>query len=44
MYLVEHCARKDAPIRFPTGIEADLGEHIASMERPDKIPFEDRDG
>ncbi|GKC64307.1 zinc finger BED domain-containing protein RICESLEEPER 2, partial [Tanacetum coccineum] len=26
-----------APIRYPTGIRAGLGEHLAPMERPDKI-------
>ncbi|GJW35398.1 hypothetical protein Tco_0058318 [Tanacetum coccineum] len=41
---MEHCARKDAPIRSPTGIEAGLREHLASMERPDRIPIEDRAG
>nr|GEU38476.1 hypothetical protein [Tanacetum cinerariifolium] len=44
MYLVEHCARKYAPIRSPMGIEAGLGEHHAPMERPDKIPIGDRGG
>ncbi|GKC97696.1 hypothetical protein Tco_1167971 [Tanacetum coccineum] len=44
MYLVEQCARKVAPIRSPTGIEAGLGEHLAPMEGPDKIPIEDRGG
>ncbi|GKG48188.1 hypothetical protein Tco_0510073 [Tanacetum coccineum] len=41
---MEHCARKDALIRSPTGIEAGLEEHLASMERPDRIPIEDRAG
>nr|GEV36589.1 hypothetical protein [Tanacetum cinerariifolium]GEY06927.1 hypothetical protein [Tanacetum cinerariifolium] len=44
VYFVEQCARKVAPIRSPTGIEAGLGEHLAPMERPDKIPIEDQDG
>ncbi|GJX22078.1 RNA-directed DNA polymerase, eukaryota, reverse transcriptase zinc-binding domain protein [Tanacetum coccineum] len=39
VYLVKHCARKDAPIRSPTGIEAGLGKHLAQMKPPDKIPF-----
>ncbi|GKD62136.1 hypothetical protein Tco_1299645 [Tanacetum coccineum] len=33
---LQHCARKGALIRSSTGIEADLGEHLAPMERPDK--------
>nr|GFA53178.1 hypothetical protein [Tanacetum cinerariifolium]GFB11289.1 hypothetical protein [Tanacetum cinerariifolium] len=39
MYLVEHCTRKDAPIRSPTGIGADLKGHLASRERSNKIPL-----
>ncbi|GJT39738.1 hypothetical protein Tco_0939603 [Tanacetum coccineum] len=38
------CARKVAPIRSPTGIGAGLGEHLAPMERPDKIPIKDQGG
>nr|GEU64055.1 hypothetical protein [Tanacetum cinerariifolium] len=38
-YLVEQCARKVASIRSPTRIGAGLGENIAPMERPDKIPL-----
>ncbi|GJR23812.1 RNA-directed DNA polymerase, eukaryota, reverse transcriptase zinc-binding domain protein [Tanacetum coccineum] len=34
----------DAPIRSPTGIRAGLGEHLAPMERPNKIPIGDRGG
>nr|GEX12840.1 PI-PLC X domain-containing protein At5g67130 [Tanacetum cinerariifolium] len=41
---VEHCARKSAPIKSPTGIEACLGEHLAPMKRPDKIPIGDWSG
>ncbi|GJW37432.1 hypothetical protein Tco_0060352 [Tanacetum coccineum] len=41
---MEHCARKDASIRSPTGIRAGLGEHLALMERHDKIPIGDRGG
>ncbi|GKC02549.1 ribonuclease H-like domain-containing protein [Tanacetum coccineum] len=41
---MEHCARKGAPIRSLTGIGAGLGEHLAPMERPDKIPIGDRGG
>ncbi|GKA47719.1 retrovirus-related pol polyprotein from transposon TNT 1-94 [Tanacetum coccineum] len=44
VYLVEQCARKVAPIRSSTGIGAGLGEHLAPMERPDKIPIGDRGG
>ncbi|GKE63498.1 ribonuclease H-like domain-containing protein, partial [Tanacetum coccineum] len=33
-----------APIRSLTGIGAGLGEHLAPMERPDKIPIGDRGG
>ncbi|GKD32134.1 RNA-directed DNA polymerase, eukaryota, partial [Tanacetum coccineum] len=44
VYLVEHCTRKDAPIRSPTGIGAGLGEHLAPMERSNKIPIGDRGG
>nr|GEW61313.1 hypothetical protein [Tanacetum cinerariifolium] len=44
VYFVEQCAHKVAPIRSPTGIEAGLGEHLAPIERPDKIPIEDQDG
>ncbi|GJU94563.1 hypothetical protein Tco_1319319 [Tanacetum coccineum] len=44
VYLVEQCARKVAPIRSPTGIGAGLGEHLAPMERPDKILIGDRGG
>ncbi|GJV58732.1 hypothetical protein Tco_1464832 [Tanacetum coccineum] len=44
MYMVKHCARKDAPIRSPTGIGAGLGGHLAPMVRPDKIPIGDRSG
>ncbi|GJZ33046.1 hypothetical protein Tco_0578482 [Tanacetum coccineum] len=44
VYLVEHCARKDAPIRSPTGIGAGLGQHLAPMERSDKIPIGDWGG
>ncbi|GKB06475.1 hypothetical protein Tco_0834708 [Tanacetum coccineum] len=44
MYLVEHCARKYAPIRSSMGIGAGLGEHLAPMERPDKISIGDRGG
>nr|GEV13866.1 RNA-directed DNA polymerase, eukaryota, nucleotide-binding alpha-beta plait domain protein [Tanacetum cinerariifolium] len=44
VYFVEHCARKDAPIRSSMGIEAGLGEHLAPMERPDKIYIGNRDG
>ncbi|GKB44566.1 hypothetical protein Tco_0889508 [Tanacetum coccineum] len=40
----KNCARKGVPIRSPTGIGADLGEHLAPMKRPDKIPIEDRGG
>nr|GEV62018.1 RNA-directed DNA polymerase, eukaryota [Tanacetum cinerariifolium] len=40
--LVEQCARKVASIRFLTRIGAGLGENIAPMERPDKIPIGDR--
>ncbi|GJZ83483.1 hypothetical protein Tco_0648656 [Tanacetum coccineum] len=42
VYLVEQCARKVAPIRSPTGIRAGLGEHLALIEHPDKIPIGDR--
>ncbi|GJV08369.1 hypothetical protein Tco_1346025 [Tanacetum coccineum] len=42
VYLVEHCARKDPPIRPPMGIGAGLMEHLTIMERPDKIPIRDR--
>ncbi|GJV82216.1 hypothetical protein Tco_1518086 [Tanacetum coccineum] len=42
MYIVKHCARKDVPIRSPTRIRAGLGEHLAPMERLDKIPIGDR--
>nr|GFA29170.1 hypothetical protein [Tanacetum cinerariifolium] len=38
----EHCTRKDAPIRSPMGIGAGLGEHLAPMERSNKIPIGDR--
>nr|GEX19347.1 ribonuclease H-like domain-containing protein [Tanacetum cinerariifolium] len=41
---MEHCARKGALIRSPTGIEACLREHLAAIERLDKIPIGDRDG
>ncbi|GJZ92270.1 hypothetical protein Tco_0664335, partial [Tanacetum coccineum] len=34
--------RNDASIRSPTGIGAGLGEHLAAMERSNKIPIEDR--
>ncbi|GJX71206.1 hypothetical protein Tco_0308377 [Tanacetum coccineum] len=44
VYLVEHCTRKDAPIRSPTGIGAGLGEHLAPMKRSNKIPIGDRGG
>ncbi|GKB64804.1 reverse transcriptase domain-containing protein [Tanacetum coccineum] len=44
MYFVKHCARKDIPIRSPTGIGAGLREYLTSMERPDKIPNGDRNG
>ncbi|GKE42710.1 hypothetical protein Tco_1469994, partial [Tanacetum coccineum] len=44
VYLVEHCTRKDAPIRSSTGIGAGLGENLASMERSNKIPIGDRGG
>ncbi|GJV08471.1 uncharacterized mitochondrial protein-like protein [Tanacetum coccineum] len=44
MYLVEQCACKVAPIRSPTRIGAGLGEHLAPMERPDKIPIGIRGG
>ncbi|GKA32657.1 bidirectional sugar transporter SWEET16-like protein [Tanacetum coccineum] len=44
MYLVEHCARKYALIRSPMGIRAGLREHLAPMDRPDKIPIGDRGG
>ncbi|GKA51070.1 hypothetical protein Tco_0744266 [Tanacetum coccineum] len=39
---MKHCARKGALIKSPTGIGAGLGEHLAPMERPDKIPIGDR--
>ncbi|GJW97445.1 putative oxoglutarate dehydrogenase [Tanacetum coccineum] len=42
VYLVEHCTRKDAPIRSPTGIGAGLREHLAPMERSNNIPVGDR--
>ncbi|GJZ87413.1 RNA-directed DNA polymerase, eukaryota, partial [Tanacetum coccineum] len=41
---VEHCTCKDALIRSPTGIGAGLGEHLAPMERPNKILIGDRGG
>nr|GEU56040.1 putative reverse transcriptase domain-containing protein [Tanacetum cinerariifolium] len=41
---LEHCARKGAPIRSSTRIRAGLGEHIALIERPDKIPIGYQDG
>ncbi|GJY44651.1 hypothetical protein Tco_0432864 [Tanacetum coccineum] len=44
VYLVEHCARKDTPIRSPMGIGAGLEEHLAPMKRPDKIHIGDRGG
>nr|GEU99576.1 hypothetical protein [Tanacetum cinerariifolium] len=44
VYLVEHCTRKDAQIRSSTGIGAGLGEHLALMERSNKIPIRDQGG
>ncbi|GKA07751.1 hypothetical protein Tco_0686975 [Tanacetum coccineum] len=41
---MEQCARKVAPIRSPTGIGVGLGEHLALIECPDKIPIGDRGG
>nr|GEZ38868.1 hypothetical protein [Tanacetum cinerariifolium] len=38
-----HSNRKDAPIRSPTGIETGLEEHLAPMERSNKIPIGDQD-
>ncbi|GJX75515.1 hypothetical protein Tco_0314110 [Tanacetum coccineum] len=42
VYLVEHCTRKDAPIRSPPGIRAGLGEHLSPIERSNKIPIGDQ--
>ncbi|GJZ16005.1 zinc finger, CCHC-type containing protein [Tanacetum coccineum] len=42
--LLEQCARKVTPIRSPTRIEAGLGEHLAPIERPYKIPIGDQGG
>nr|GEW81458.1 hypothetical protein [Tanacetum cinerariifolium] len=44
VYLVEQRARNFSPIRSPMGIGADLGEHLAPMERPDKISIRDQGG
>nr|GEV55001.1 cysteine-rich receptor-like protein kinase [Tanacetum cinerariifolium] len=43
-YIIEHSNRKDAPIRSPTRIEMGLEEHLAPMERSNKILIGDRDG
>ncbi|GKA58943.1 heat shock protein 70 [Tanacetum coccineum] len=40
----QHCARKYAPIRSSMGIGAGLREHLALIERPDKIPVGDQGG
>nr|GEU68251.1 hypothetical protein [Tanacetum cinerariifolium] len=40
----EHYTRKDSSIRSPTRIRAGLGEHLALMERFNKIPIGDRGG
>nr|GEW09322.1 hypothetical protein [Tanacetum cinerariifolium] len=39
VYLVEHCTHKDNSIRSHVGIGVGLREHLAPMERPDKIPI-----
>nr|GEX00544.1 hypothetical protein [Tanacetum cinerariifolium] len=44
MYFVEHYARKGSSIRSLMGIGAGLGECLAPMELPDKIPIGDQSG